>query len=81
MKIRGIKFNRNRYHESFNWRKREFFGNVTVYAYYYSFRILYYNDINKWILETSYAAYGGKDKDWIENYGENWDFDLANYFN
>ena len=37
------------------------------YSYYYGFRISHYIDKNYWILETDYAAYGGREAEWAES--------------
>ena len=49
------------------------------YSYYYALRIFHYTDVNKWVLETDYAAYGDRDLEWIEKYADPWNIDINSY--
>ena len=49
------------------------------YSYYYSFKIINFEDTNQWKLETSYAAYGDKSLDWIQKYADEWNVDFKDY--
>ena len=49
------------------------------YSYYYALRIVHYTDVNKWVLETDYAAYGDRDLEWIEKYADPWNIDINSY--
>lgn len=47
---------------------------------YYHLKFMHYTDTNQWKLETGYAAYGNKDKGWIEKYAEPWNINMSAYF-
>ena len=49
------------------------------YSYYYSFRIIHFEDTNQWKLETSFAAYGDKGLEWIQKYSDEWNVDFKDY--
>lgn len=48
------------------------------YSNYLSLYIIDYTDSNRWVIESDYAAYGNKDKGWIEKYATPWDIQLIN---
>lgn len=54
------------------------FKNSTAhqYSYYLYFRIYCYDKGRYWRAETGPAAYGDRDKGWIEKYAQKWDVDL-----
>ena len=56
-------------------------GGHEEYSYYYSFKIFHHEDIHRWIILTSYEAYGGKGLEWINKYSEPWEIDLNKYSN
>ena len=47
------------------------------YPYYYGFRITHRKDLECWILETDYSAYGGRGIEWIEKYATPWEIELS----
>ena len=49
------------------------------YPYYYSFKIIHFENTNQWKLETSYAPYGDKDLGWIQKYSDEWNVDFKDY--
>lgn len=49
------------------------------YSYYYSFKIIHFEDTNQWKLQTDYAAYGDKSLDWIQKYADEWNVDFKDY--
>lgn len=49
------------------------------YSYYYSFKIIHFEDTNQWKLETSSAAYGDKELEWIQKYSDEWNVDFKDY--
>lgn len=46
------------------------------YSYYFYFRIFNFDGGKYWRAETGFAAYGDKDKGWVEKNAEKWDIDL-----
>lgn len=53
-------------------------GNIQ-YSYYYSFKIIHFENTNQWKLQTDYAAYGDKSLDWIQKYADEWNVDFNDY--
>lgn len=51
------------------------------YSYYFYFRIFNFDGGKYWRAETGFAAYGDKDKGWIEKNAEKWDIDLQSLSN
>lgn len=47
------------------------------YPYYYNFKIFHYTENDLWAIETDYAAFGNKDKGWIDNYSVAWDVEIS----
>ena len=50
------------------------------FSNYYYLKFIHYTDTNQWKLETGYAAYGDKDKGWIDKYAEPWNINMSAYF-
>ena len=46
------------------------------YSYYYGFRITHRKDLECWILETDFSAYGDHGIDWINKYATPWNINL-----
>lgn len=51
-------------------------SSASQYSYYLYFRIYCYDGGRYWRVETGSAAYGDKDKGWIEKYAQKWDINL-----